>query len=289
MKPSREIVMVAAGPVGYLEMCVDLALILREHNSEDRVLVLDAKLESALRPEYAALFARVVPLPEIYGARNLGKLAVAEAVEADEALFLDADVMVPRSLGSLWKECAGHDFVLQGEHLTVDKPAQHHLLNTSRLIKRFGLPTYLKSNSGWFYFKRDCGREVLAEAFALSFDRFFHRHAWVYGFVPDEPLLGIVGGRRGLTTRWYPLVMPWNLEGVEPDDPRYQVLHLIGPPSDALATWWREGVERRRRVADVPGVETCWQPWAAKIAKLNKIRRRKQRFGWLLRWLERRA
>ena len=281
--PTRGYLTLASGSARYLEMGVDMALSLREHTGHPIGLVCDEEIAEITMTTYPTVFDEVTPLGSDFRKGRTRKYGVAEACTWDEAVFVDADCMVLGSLDHAFDALARTPIAFLGETLSRDDDENHHGFSTRRLMNRFDLEHYLKTNSGLFAFRkveaeeimRTCLRCFLDEA-SPKLSRSLLRGAWL----GDEIAIGIVGGRRGLEPLPKPAEMYWPSEfaSLDPERPTKPLLHFIWPlPTRTLAELMRMA-ETRREAAGVP-----WPGaghWVVEQASLKRMARRR-------RWLER--
>lgn len=276
----------ATGRPDFLEMAVDMALSLREHTELPIGLVADEALAHTARARFGAVFDEVSVLDDRFLAGRIRKYGVASASPFDEAVFVDADCMVLGSLDHLFQALDEHDVALLGEQLTRDDDENHHGFSTRRLMERFELDRYLKTNSGVFAFRREPAIEVM-EAWRTCFlEELRPRLRWsllLGRWLGDEIAIGIVGGRLGLGTLPLPHVMYWPHEfaDLDLDEPTKPLLHFIWPPPDEVLERLMVEIRSRRRRAGLPPASEA--PWRAEVEKLHRMRRRRrllEKLGW---------
>lgn len=281
--PTRGYLTLAAGSSRYLEMAVDMALSLREHTRHPIGLVCDEATAETVTARYGTVFDCVAPVgPDFRNGRAL-KYGVAEASPWDQAIFVDADCLVLGALDHAFDALTDRPLAFLGELLTRDDNEHHHGFSTRRLMSTFGLDNYLKTNSGFFAFRkapaelfmRECLRCFLEEAQPkLRLSRL--RGAWL----GDEIAIGLIGGRHKLPPLPKPGEMYWPAEfdSLDPDRPTKPLLHFIAPLPDRTFRELMRVVEDRRETAGVPW--TGADHWVAEQASLERRARPR-------RWLER--
>lgn len=276
----------AVGKPRYVEMAVDMALSLREHTELPLAIAVDAQLEGTVSSQYPDVFDDVVRLPERFIDGRALKYGTAAASPYDETMFVDADCLVLDSLEGLWSVLEDADMVMVGEHLTERQDQNHHGFSTRTLVRRFGLDTYLKTNSGIFCFRREAALGIMEDCLECYLHEARPKLRWslLFGrWLGDEICFGIVGGRRGLRTFPEPSPMYWppEFEALDLDRPSKPLLHMIWPPpSEALERLIRDA-RVRRQVAGVPGDGES--DWRAEVRHLERMADRR-RFLELLRW-----
>src|SRR6056297_2063245 len=165
---SRGYLTMAVGRSRYLEMAVDMALSLREHDDRPIALAADATLGRTARERYAPVFDAVTEIPGRFLDGRAIKYGAAAASPFSETMFVDSDCFVLGSLDYLWSALEGADMAMLGELLTEREDENHHGFSTRRLMRRFGLDHYLKTNSGIFCFRTEAALEIM-EACLVTF------------------------------------------------------------------------------------------------------------------------
>lgn len=282
---TRGYLTLATGRRAFLEMAADMALSLREHTELPVGVVTDRTLAEVARERFVPAFDAVTVLDDRFLEGRLRKYGVASASPFEEAVFVDADCIVLGSLDHLFGALDEHDVAMLGELLTYDDDENHHGFSTRRLMKRFGLERYLKTNSGLFAFRRDRAVGVM-EAFRTCFVEEVRPLRWsilLGRWIGDEIAIGIVGGRLGLGTLPLPHAMFWPHEFAEldVDDPAKPLLHFIWPPPEDVLERLLTDIRGRRRAAGLP--EDSAEHWTAEVEKLRRMKRRRrflERLGW---------
>jgi hypothetical protein len=277
---SRGYLTLAARSTRYLEMAVDMALSLREHTALPIALAADDELGDLARTRYAAAFTTVTRLPDRFRKRRALKYGSAEASPFDETMFVDADCIVLGGMDHLFAVLATTDMAMTGEQLTAADDRDHHGFSTTELIRRFGLQTYLKTNSGLFCFKRGPALAIMDECLACYTDEVVRQLRWKAlfgGWLGDELAFGIVGGRRGLGTLPKPDAMYWpeEIAALDLRRPTKPLLHMLWPLEPEQLSQLVEGTEARRRAAGVPG--EAGAHWREESGRLERLRKRKPR------------
>jgi hypothetical protein len=274
---SRGYLTLAARSARYLEMAVDMALSLREHTALPIALAADDELGAVARARYAAAFTTVTRLPDRFRKGRALKYGSAEASPFDETVFVDADCVVLGALDPLFAVLANADMAMTGEQLTAGEDRDHHGFSTTKLIRRFGLETYLKTNSGLFCFRREPALAIMDECLACYTDEVLRLRwrALFGGWLGDELAFGIVGGRRRLSTLPKPDAMYWpeEIAGLDLRRPTKPLLHMLWPLEPEQLAQLVEGTEARRRAAGVPG--DAGAHWREESRRLERLRKRK--------------
>jgi len=280
---TRGYLTLAAGSPRYLEMAVDMALSLREHTGHPIGLVCDEGIAEAAVSTYPNVFDTIAPVGADFRDGRALKYGVAEASPWEEAIFVDADCLVLGPLDHAFDALTETPLAFLGELLTSADNENHHGFSTRRLMRTFDLEHYLKTNSGFFAFRktpaepfmRECLHCFLGDArrkLSLS----LLRGAWL----GDEIAIGIVGGRHQLKPLPKPAEMYWPAEfdSIDPDRPDKPLLHFIWPLPERTLKEVLRVAEDRRDAADVPWPGASH--WATEQASLERMARRR-------RWLER--
>ncbi|MGE0160291.1 MAG: hypothetical protein AB7T31_12845 [Gemmatimonadales bacterium] len=282
MRASRGYLTLAARDARYLEMAVDMALSLRQHTDLPIVLAADDELGEIARTRYGAAFTAVTRVPERFRRGRALKYGTAEASPFDETTFVDADCLVLGSLDHLFDALDRADMAMTGEQLGADEDRDHHGFSTTWLIRRFGLATYLKTNSGLFCFRREPALAIMEACLACHTDEVL-RLRWMTLFglsgkwLGDELAFGIVGGRRGLGTLPKPDAMYWpeEIAALDLRRPGKPLLHMLWPLEAEQLDQLVEGTAARRRAAGVPGDAAAhWREESRRLERLRKRRRR---------------
>lgn len=277
----------AAGRPRFLEMAVDMALSLREHTALPVALAADEGLESIARSRYPSVFDEVTRIPDRFlGGRTL-KYGTAEASPFGRTIFVDADCIVLGGLDHLWAGLDGADMAMLGELLTMDDDENHHGFSTRRLMKRFGLDRYLKTNSGIFCFRTVPARAIMDECldcFVNEIRPGLRGGVLRGGWIGDEIGFGVVGGRRRLATLPPPHAMYWPQEfgALDLDHPTKPLLHFIWPPPADVLERLLARMRRRRGEAGVP----CdgHDHWLEEVETLTRMARRRRLLEHLRIW-----
>jgi hypothetical protein len=276
---TRGYLTVAARSSRYLEMAVDMALSLREHTALPIALAADDELGEIARTRYAAVFTTVTRLSDRFRRGRALKYGTAEASPYDETTFVDADCIVLGSLDHLFAVLETNDMAMTGEQLTVGEDHEHHGFSTAKLIRRFGLDTYLKTNSGLFCFRREPARAIMEECLACYEGEVLPMRwrALFGGWLGDELAFGIVGGRRKLGTlpKPDPMFWPEEIETLDLGRPAKPLLHMLWPLQPGQLAALVEGTTARRRAAGIPGdAAVHWEEESRRLERLRRKRRR---------------
>jgi hypothetical protein len=274
LKGGRGYLTLAARRPRYLEMAVDMALSLRAHTALPIALAADEELGRIARTRYAAAFDAVTTLPDRFLTGRALKYGSAEASPFDETMFVDADCIVLGGLDDLFAVLRHTDMAMTGEQLGPSEDRDHHGFSTTSLIRRFGLPTYLKTNSGLFCFRRGPALGIMEECLACYRDEVIPRLRWralFGGWLGDELAFGIVGGRRALGTLPKPDAMYWpaEIESLDLDRPTKPLLHMLWPLRPEQLGQLVSGTTSRRRSAGIPGdADAHWREESRRLERL---------------------
>ena len=276
---SRGYVTMAVGKAHYLEMAVDMALSLRGHTAHPITLAADEALAAEAEGRYPSVFDSVVRLEERFLVGRALKYGTAAASPYEETIFVDADCIVLGSLDCLWRVLDSTDMAMVGEQLSADEDQNHHGFSTRDLIQRFGLESYLKTNSGLFCFRRTPTLAVMDECLECYLHEARPKLRWSIlsgAWLGDEIAFGIVGGRRGIDTLPDPSPMYWPAEFADLDlaRPSKPLLHLIWPPPLPTLDLMLRGTRERRRAADVPGDGAAH--WLEEVRRLERMADRRR-------------
>ena len=276
----------AVGKPRYVEMAVDMALSLREHTELPVAIAVDEELERTVTNRYPDVFDEVVRLPDRFIDGRALKYGTAAASPYTETMFVDADCLVLDTLDGLWGVLNHADMVMVGEHLTEAHDQNHHGFSTRSLVRRFGLESYLKTNSGLFCFRREPALQIMDECLECYLREARPRLRWslLFGrWLGDEICFGIVGGRRSLETFPEPSPMYWpgEFDSLDLDRPTKPLLHMIWPPPPHTLERLIQGAKARRDAAGVRG--NGESHWRAEVRHLERMADRR-RFLELLRW-----
>jgi hypothetical protein len=274
--PGRGYLTLAARDPRYLEMAVDMALSLRDHTELPVALAADDELARAASERYAPAFDLVASVPTRFRRGRALKFGTAAATPFEETIFVDADCIVLGGLDHLWSALENADMAMTGEHLTAGDDRVHHGFPTRALIHRFGLNTYLKTNSGLFAFKRTPALEIMEECRVCHEREVLRRLRWqtpLGRWLGDEIAFGIVGGRRGLGTLPKPDAMYWpgELATLDLERPTKPLLHMLWPLDERQLSQLVAGTSARRRAAGLPGGAAAH--WREESRRLERLRR----------------
>lgn len=276
---SRGYLTMAVGRQRYLEMAVDMALSLREHDPRPIALAADSELGRAARERYAPAFDEVTEIPARFLEGRAIKYGSAAASPFSETMFVDSDCFVLGPLDYLWSGLDGADVAMLGEMLTPRENENHHGFSTRRLMRRFGLDRYLKTNSGIFCFRTGPALEIMdacLDTFLNEVKPGLRGGILRGGWVGDEIGFGVVGGRRRLGTLPFPQPMYWPQEfaDIDLDRPAKPLLHFIWPPEPDVVTRLLEDAAGRRAAAGIPS--TGQEHWLGEIDHLRRMARRRR-------------
>ncbi|MCW5773769.1 MAG: hypothetical protein KIT16_19160 [Rhodospirillaceae bacterium] len=241
----RGYVIVATGHRQYLEFAVDLALSLREFNTEPVALILGDELRPYASTDYLAPFAHVVSMPDGYP-EYLGKFAALKASPFARAMLIDADCLAIGSLAEVWQRAAPLRIAIQGHYVDTERDLDHHGFSTAELIRRFGLGRYFKHNLGLIYARKDDGAALADNCMRLRDASFGGR------MTCDEVLVGIAAESSGVERMPKPLPMCWHAHEIVPEETGFQLIHFIGDMRADTLTWLLRNVRRRREQAGLP-------------------------------------
>lgn len=283
---TRGYLTVAARDPHYLEMAVDMALSLREHTALPIALAADDVLAGIAHGRYAAVFDEIALIPPRFRSGRSLKYGSAEASPFEETAFVDADCMVLGNIDDVFSALESTDMAMTGEQLTGSDEVHHHGFSTSYLIRRFGLPRYLKTNSGFFCFRRSAALEIMEECRACYVDEVLPKLRWsrfLGRWLGDEIAFGIVGGRRNLGTLPKPDHMLWpnEIRRLDLANPEKALLHMIWPPAPATLDALLRQATARRTAAGVPGESEGH--WREEVRKLRWMAFRQRLMGPLNR------
>jgi hypothetical protein len=271
----------------FLEMAVDMALSLREHTQLPIALSADEKLSALARDRYTDVFDHVTLVPERFREGRALKYGTAAASPFEETVFVDADCIVLGPMDDLFDALRDSDMAMTGEHLTREDHRVHHGFSTRGLIRRFGLETYLKTNSGLFCFRRSAALEIMEACRVCHESEVLRQLRWgtILGkWLGDEIAFGIVGGRRKLATLPTPHHMYWPGEfaGIDLERPTKPLLHMIWPPEPETLEALIAQMAMRRERAGLPneGRGAHWREEVRKLARLSRRRRLLGRPSW---------
>ncbi len=285
-RPARGFLTLATGREAFLEMAVDMVLSLREHTDLPVGVVTDDGLARVAHDRFEGVFDAVSVIEDRFLQGRVRKYGVAQACPFSEAVFVDADCIVLGDLDHLFDALDHHDVAMLGEQLTRDDDENHHGFSTRRLMERFDLQRYLKTNSGIFAFRRDPAVEVMEEWRRCFIEEVQPRLRWSIlkgGWLGDEIAIGVVGGRLGLGTLPLPHAMYWpqEFDTLDLDDPAKPLLHFIWPPpDDVFERLLREMAERRRKAGVAPSGSTPWHDELKKLRRMKRRRRLLESVGW---------
>jgi hypothetical protein len=201
-------------------------------------------------------------------------------------MFVDADCIVLSSLDGLWSILDHTDMAMVGQHLSRSEDQNHHGFSTRRLMRRFDLERYLKTNSGLFCFRREPGLALMEECLECYLHEARPKLRWslLFGrWLGDEICFGVVGGRRGIETFPEPSPMFWppEFETLDLEHPTKPLLHMIWPPPPKTLDALIAGALARRQAAGVCG--DGGPHWREEVRHLERMADRR-RFLELLRW-----
>lgn len=276
----------AVGKMRYLEMAVDMALSLRKHTDHPIALATDAPLGTEALDRYSSVFDSIATIPDRFLVGRALKYGSAEVTPFEETIFVDADCIVLGSLEGLWTVLERTDMAMIGEHLGPEEDQNHHGFSTRSLVRRFGLQTYLKTNSGLFCFRRAATLEVMEECLSCYLHEARPKLRWsilMGSWLGDEIAFGIVGGRRRIDTLPEPSLMFWppEIESLDIAAPAKPLLHIIWPPPQAALDEMLRGTAERRRAANVPGdAESHWREEVRHVERMADRRRFLERLRW---------
>ncbi len=262
---------VASTKPRYLDMAVDLALSLREHDRRPVALVLGDELRPVATAAHLAVFDHVIALPAGYPLMY-GKLATPWATPFERTLFVDADCLAIGGLADLWDRLEGAEFALQGRYLAPGENRLHQEFHTAALMNRFGIARYFKCNSGIAYFRRERGRIIVDACMALF------RRSFAARMPTDEILFALLADEYGIVPLPPPLPMAWWASDVQPHDRRFKLVHFINSPARETMEWLMEGVRRRRHAAGLPPNASI-AAWYWKASAIHRVFAYRSRMG----------
>lgn len=268
MNPTFGVLTIANGRPEYLQMAIDLALSVQDCGHVPVTIVAQAELIEGLGPEYDSLR----PLLRSYGRgeqplrRNLAKLSTARLSPYINTLFLDAGTLVTNDLRHLVIPIANSlsGYVMQGEYLPAGEDRIHNRWSTAQLCRRFGLASYLKSNSGILGMRTQEAISI-QETIAAAARYFRWKRLLGGGYLSDEILHGICAEQLQIDVFRTPLPMAWSLEHVNVNQLPL-VVHAIGKPALPTTRWLEATVTRLRRAAGLPEAPGL-AAWRNKINK----------------------
>ena len=282
--PNRGYLTLAAGSSRYLEMAVDMALSLRKHTKYPIGLVCDEPIGQIATSRYPHVFDTLSILGTEFRRGRTLKYGLADACRWDEAIFVDADCLVLGTLDHAFDALQHTPMAFLGELLTKNENENHHGFSTRRLMDRFDIDYYLKTNSGFFAFKRRPARTIMLEflrCFLYEAKPRLRLSLLQGAWLGDEIAIGIVGGRLELEPLPNPSAMYWPTEfdTIDPDRPTKPLLHFIWPLPETTFNKLMHMVEDRRKEAGV-----VWRGADHWMRELTNLKRMAQRRRWLERF-----
>lgn len=262
---NRGYLTIAARSPRFLEMAVDMALSLREHTELPVAIATDEQLAGIARRDYSRVFDEITEIPSRFLQGRALKYGSAEASPFEETIFVDADCILLGSTDDAFSALETADMAMIGEHLTTSDNVHHHGFSTSYLIRRFELDSYLKTNSGFFCFRRSAALQIMDECRECYLTEVVPQLRWsrfLGRWLGDELAFGIVGGRRRLGTLPKPDHMFWpnELQRLDLSNPEKSLLHMIWPLASGTLEALMRQTSARRAAAGVPGsAETHWR------------------------------
>lgn len=271
LPPACGYITVASTKPRCLDMAVDLALSLREHDSRPVALVLGDELRPAATAGQLAAFDHIIALPEGYPLMY-GKLATPWVTPFARTLFVDADCLAIGGLAGLWDSVDGVEFALQGRYLAPGENLSHQEFMTGTLSGQFGIERYFKCNSGVVYYRRDRGRLISDACMAL------YRRSFANRMPTDEILFALLADEYGIAPLPPPLPMAWWASDVQPHDRRFKLVHFVNPPARNTMEWLMDGVRRRRQAAGLPPNASV-AAWYWKASAVHRVFAYRSRMG----------
>ena len=271
---------VARGDVGYVEMAVDLALSLRQHHGEPIAIVVDEAAEARVRADYSRVFDEVLRLPPGHDHGWACKFALADTTPFERSLFIDADTLVLADLGDVLMQAREADMLMMGKFRTAETTEMHHGFPIRGLIREFALDRYFDNHSGAFSFRRDPGRQFLAECREVYLRDLYRPSRRIRGLVGDELAFGIVAARRGVSIMREPYPVYWSneLAELQPDRRWKPLCHFHAAPRPDAMIWLMAEVSARRQAAGLPDTSVRFWQRKANRGRLN---------GAVERWVNR--
>jgi len=271
---TRGYLTMAARNPRFLEMAVDMALSLREHTNLPVAIAVDEPLAEIADERYANVFDHVSLVAPRFRTGRCLKYGSAEASPFEETAFVDADCILLGNTDDVFTALEATDMAMIGEQMTSADDVYHHGFSTSYLIRRFGLQQYLKTNSGFFCFKRSAALDIMEECRECYVQEVLPKLRWsrfLGRWLGDEIGFGIVGGRRNLGTLPKPDHMLWpnEIRRLDLTNPEKALLHMIWPPAPATLDTLLRNAASRRAAAGVPGgVEAHWRDEVKKLRRM---------------------
>jgi hypothetical protein len=192
---SRAVLTLAVGKRKFAEQALGLGRSLRLiGDPTPRVVVTDL-----LDMDWAPAFDHVVPYQGDIRMIFFDKLIGLEATDADEILFIDADMLAFHPLDPIFRAAEGCDFAVQGQPISVG----HWYTDIAQLCQRYDVPHVIQFNGGMIYYRR-------TEAFTDFRSRLRNMAARAsdYGLlrddplIPDEPIIGLAMAQTGFGRVW---------------------------------------------------------------------------------------
>jgi hypothetical protein len=260
-------VTIAAGPLHYAEMAVDMALSLRQFHDQPRILLADAASHAHVTRDYHGIFDQVVLLPDSVGDGRRFKFRLAAYAPLAQAVFIDADIIVLRNLDAELAQCGRAPMQMMGRFVDAGSGHRHHGIKVSKLCRLFAQDRFFTCHSGCFIYDRDRARPILQEAEQV-FDMLLQIRPRVGPFIGDELAFGIAAARLGMAQMDHPYPVIWSNEFANFDlaQPSKPLLHFHETPPAALLRDVLAGIAARRVAAGL-------DPAVSQLAWRKKIRR----------------
>ncbi|MDX2064211.1 MAG: hypothetical protein SFX74_00565 [Fimbriimonadaceae bacterium] len=192
---SRAVLTLAVGKRKFAEQALGLGRSLRLiGDPTPRVVVTDM-----LDLDWAPAFDHVVPYQGDLRMIFFDKLIGLEATDANEILFIDADMLAFRPLEPIFRAAAGCDFAVQGQWISDGD----WYTNVAELCRRYHVPSIVQLNGGMIYYRRTPEFAAFRNTLREMADR-----ATEIGvarddpLIPDEPIIGLAMAQTGFGRVW---------------------------------------------------------------------------------------
>jgi hypothetical protein len=191
-------IIMALGPVRYVEMAVNLAMSIRLMDPSRRIcLIHDAPVPPQFAP-YFHDFHALAPDPRYPNVMN--KLRVFDATPYEQTMFIDADcLLVKHDVDEIWRRATARPFSITGDKQT---DGVWKGMDVARMRAATGAPYIIRMCSGVFTFDRSAEAtdffRAVNELYLTKMDELGFADLRGVPGQTDEVYLGVAMGMRGM-------------------------------------------------------------------------------------------
>jgi hypothetical protein len=259
----RGFITLACG-TAFAEMAIDLALSVKEFQSEPISILVDSAAKKRLiKNNGLSLFDELIEINSTIHPWGM-KIVAAQHAPYAENIFIDADVILRRPTGFFDTFTVGA-VAMYGAYMTPEDDFLTYY-HSSEIFREFEISRYFWATSGIFQFRRP-DADSFFNSCATFYQHGIKRHPqFISDSLPDELVFGIQSDRFPIDAIKCETLHPWPMANtfheVHWSDLTWPTVHVFGKLNDDFMADFLKTICSRRQRFKIP--ETSAQHWMAK-------------------------